>query len=66
MANKKYVIMSAEQTTICPTVAADDNRTIKAHQKIGYKIIGRISCNDGFMPDYVVAGVINKRMEEAV
>lgn len=63
MANKKYVIMSAEQTTICPTVAADDNRTIKAHQKIGYKIVGRISCNEGFIPDYVVTDVIHKQKE---
>ena len=64
MANKKYVIMYAEQTTICPTVAADDNKKIKAYQKLGYKIIGRISCNEGFIPDYVVTGVIHKRKEQ--
>ena len=65
MANKKYVIMYADKTTICPTVAADDNKKIKAYQKIGYKIIGRVSCNEGFIPDYVVTEVIHKRKEEA-
>ena len=66
MANKKYVIMqqqSSDGGTVCPTVAANDNRQIKAYQKHGYKIIGRISCNEGFIPDYVVTDVIQKRSD---
>ncbi len=68
MANKKYVIMRRQsphtRNTVCPTVAADDNRAIKSYQKRGYKIIGRMSCNEGFIPDYVVTDVIHKRKEE--
>ena len=66
MANKKYVIMqqqSSDGGTVCPTVAANDNRQIKSYQKRGYKIIGRISCNEGFIPDYVVTNVIQKRSD---
>ena len=69
MANKKYVIMWRQspytRNTVCPTVAADDNRAIKLYQKRGYKIIGRVSCNEGFIPNYVVTVVIHKRKEEA-
>ena len=65
MANKKYVIMWCKEVTICPIVAADDNKKIKAYQKIGYKIVGRMSCNEGFIPDYVVTNVIHKRKEDA-
>ena len=68
MANKKYVIMqqqSSDGGTVCPTVAANDNRQIKAYQKRGYEIIGHVSCNEGFIPDYVVTDVIHKRKEDA-
>ncbi len=67
MANKKYVIMRRQspytRNTVCPTVAANDNKAIKAYQKRGYKIIGRVNSNEGFIPDYVVMDVINKRKE---
>ena len=68
MANKKYVIMrqqSSDGGTVCPTVAADDNKAIKAYQKRGYKIVGRVSCNEGFMPDYVVTDVLKQGLAPA-
>ena len=65
MANKKYVIMQTvspgERCTVCPTVAVNDNRQIKSYQKCGYKIVGRVSCSEGFIPDYVVTDVIHKQ-----
>lgn len=67
MANKKYVIMQrqppGERCTICPTVTVNDNEQIKSYQKRGYKIVGRASCNEGFVPDYVVTDGIHKQKE---
>ncbi len=63
MANKKYVIVqyqSPEPGTLCPVVAADNNKMIKSFQEEGYKIAGRISCDEGFIPDFVMVGVIPK------
>ena len=68
MANKKYVIMrqqSSDGGTVCPTVAADDNRAIKAYQKRGYKIIGRVNSDEGFIPDYVVTDVLKQGLAPA-
>ena len=67
MANKKYVIMQRQsprsRNTVCPTVEADDNREIKKYQERGYKIVGRVSCNEGFIPDYVSTNVIQRRSD---
>ena len=60
MANKKYVIMRNPRVgVVCPVLPSEDNHRIKAYQKNGYKITGRMSCNDRFEPDYVVSDTTN-------
>ena len=54
MANKKYVIMRRMTDCCCPIIEADDNRAVKELQKKDYKIIGRVSCKEGFIPNYAV------------
>lgn len=64
MANKKYVIMrNPKGGVVCPVLPSEDNHRIKAYQKNGYKIIGRMSCNDRFKPDYVVSDTTTKHSE---
>ena len=56
MANKKYVIMQRqppEPGELSPVVSADNNKEIKQFQNGGYKIVGRVSCNEGLRPTMI-------------
>ena len=67
MANKKYVIMrnGAALPDDCPVVAADNNKLIKEYQKIGYKIVGRVTCNENFKPCYAKLREVKNKTQEA-
>ena len=69
MANKKYVIMWNTKSVgndICPTVPADDNRQIKSFQNGGYKIVGRVSCNEGFRPNAIELNEATKQPRKSI
>ena len=70
MANKKYVIMchtdTAGDNDIYPIVAADDNRTIKFHQNNGCKIVGRVSCKEGFCPTMITLQKIKEQPKKSI
>ena len=70
MANKKYVILchtdTAGDNDMYPLAAADDIAQIKSHRDNGCKIVGRVSCNEGFCPTMITLQKIKEKTKKTI